>query len=477
MASVQAEEPTGDESRPTGDAAGQDDRPAGTSTPTPDTAKRHRADGSRAVGRGVGETRLRGLLWLLAKDTLRACMTHRVTGLAAEAAFFTLLSLPPLLLGLVGMLGYLDGLIGTGTIDGIRHNIITASRTMLSDTGVNQLVRPLLDSAFRRGRPDVISLGFLIALWSGSRAMNVFVDTITIMYGLDGRRGMVRTRLLAFLLYLVALVLGTVVLPLVVAGPDLVVRAVPQLADTVHVLYWPSVVLLSVIFLTTLYHLSVPVRTPWRDDMPGALVALPLWLLGSAALRLYLANAVEGPTVYGSLAAPVAVLLWLGVTALTVLIGAAVNAAVDRIWPYHATADARAEAERMEEAAARELISETRHRRRQAENVAARSRDTSEDRAGAESDEQASAQERSGSSAQEAAGDASPAQVPELPQPDPPPAERPERWAPTSPDTGQDSRVYARLLRDRRRRLRERLRKRGAERNRGHGPTGGPPRE
>ncbi len=36
------------------------------------------------------------------------------------------------------------------------------------------------------GRPDVISIGFLFALWSGSRAVNVFIDTITVMYGLDG---------------------------------------------------------------------------------------------------------------------------------------------------------------------------------------------------------------------------------------------------------------------------------------------------
>ena len=67
-----------------------------------------------------------------------------------------------------------------------------------------------------------LRIGFLIALWSGSRALNVFVDTITIMYGLEGHRGIVRTRLLSFVLYLVALVVGAVVLPLMVAGPDAV---------------------------------------------------------------------------------------------------------------------------------------------------------------------------------------------------------------------------------------------------------------
>ena len=70
-------------------------------------------------------------------------------------------------------------------------------------------------------RFDVISIGFVLALWSGSRALNVFVDTITIMYGLGGRRGIVRTRMLSFTLYVVGLVVGVVVLPLVLAGPRL----------------------------------------------------------------------------------------------------------------------------------------------------------------------------------------------------------------------------------------------------------------
>ena len=100
---------------------------------------------------------------------------------------------------------------------------------------------------------------------------------------------------------------------------------------------------LSVAFLTTLYHVSVPVRSRWGEDVPGALVALLMWLLGSFLLRIYLTHAVEGPTLYGSLAAPVAVLLWIGVSAFAVLVGAAVNASVDRVWPSAATEAARAE--------------------------------------------------------------------------------------------------------------------------------------
>jgi membrane protein len=317
----------------------------------------HRA---RALYRNVSK---RKLAWLLVKDTFNSCMEYRVTGLAAEAAFFVLLSLPPLLLGLVGAIGYLDFAIRANTVGHIRNNILTASATVLSNKGVNQLVRPLVDSVFRPGRADVISLGFIFALWSGSRAVNVFVDTITIMYGLEGRRGIIRTRLLAFLLYVIALIVGAIVLPLLVAGPEAVISLVPHSAGIVNALYWPVVLVLSVAFLTTLYHVSVPVRSRWIEDMPGALVALLMWVLGSFLLRIYLTHTVEGPTIYGSLAAPVAVLLWTGVSAFAVLVGAAVNAAIDRIWPSVATAAARAERERENERAAEEVVARAEARR------------------------------------------------------------------------------------------------------------------
>ncbi|MGK5546949.1 YihY/virulence factor BrkB family protein [Streptomyces sp. URMC 127] len=311
----------------------------------------HRA---RVLYRNVSKRRM---AWLLLKDTVNSCIEYRVTGLAAEAAFFTLLSLPPLLLGLLGLLGYLDAWTGTNTIGSIQENILKASATVLSDKGVNEIARPLLRDV-TKGRPDVISVGFAIALWSGSRAVNVFVDTITIMYGLEGKRGIVRTRLLAFLLYVVALLIGAVALPLMVAGPEAVEDVVPWSGDVVRFLYWPVVILLSIVFLTTLYHVSVPVRSPWQEDIPGALVALTMWVLGSFLLRIYLTHTVEGLTIYGSLAAPVAVLLWIGVSAFAVLVGAAVNAALDRVWPSVATAAARADVDRLRAAAAAQEAAE-----------------------------------------------------------------------------------------------------------------------
>ncbi|CAM5247905.1 membrane protein [Streptomyces sp. LaPpAH-199] len=300
------------------------------------------------------------MAWHLLKDTVNSCIEYRILGLAAEAAFFTLLSLPPLLLGLIGLLGYVDEWTTTTTVASIERNILSASHTVLSERGVNEFARPLLADVTTGARPDIISIGFAIALWSGSRAVNVFIDTITVMYGLDGHRGIVKTRLLAFLLYVVALLLGAVVLPLLVVGPDRVVEFVPWGTEVIAVLYWPLVILLTIAFLTTLYHVSVPVRSPWIEDVPGALVALAMWVLGSFLLRIYLTSTVEGPTIYGSLAAPIAVLLWIGISAFAVLVGAAVNAAIDRVWPSLATAAAREATERARAAQAAELVARSR---------------------------------------------------------------------------------------------------------------------
>nr|WTB34441.1 YihY/virulence factor BrkB family protein [Streptomyces sp. NBC_00830] len=333
---------------------------AANETPERPPGRLHRA---RVLYRNVSK---RQMVWQLLKDTVNSCMEYRILGLAAEAAFFTLLSLPPLLLGLIGLLGYVDEWTNTTTVASIEHNILNAAQTVLSQRGVNDFAKPLLADVTTGARPDVISIGFAIALWSGSRAVNVFIDTITVMYGLDGHRGIVKTRLLSFLLYIVALLLGAVVLPLLVVGPDRVVEFIPWGTEVISVFYWPLVILLSIAFLTTLYHVSVPVRSPWIEDVPGALVAFVMWVVGSFLLRIYLTSTVEGPTIYGSLAAPIAVLLWIGISAFAVLVGAAVNAAIDRVWPSLATAAARAANDRVRAVQAAELLA-----RAQAENAEA----------------------------------------------------------------------------------------------------------
>jgi membrane protein len=278
--------------------------------------------------------RLLGVTWRLITQTVGTCLRYRVTGLAAEAAFFAILSLPPLVFGLAGSIGFIASrYFELETIDEIKTQIAELAGRALTAESVTSVIVPTLDQVLDGGRPDVISIGFVLALWSGSRALNVFVDTITIMYGMGGKRGIIRTRALSFSLYCVALVIGVIVLPLVLAGPSAINELLPARLDFLNQLYWPVVTVLSAGFLNTLYHLSVPVRTPWVSDLPGSFVALSLWILGSFVLRWILQTTVGGTSIYGPLAAPIAVLMWLYLTAIAVLIGAALNAVVDRTWP------------------------------------------------------------------------------------------------------------------------------------------------
>lgn len=308
-----------------------------TSTGAPPRRPRPSA---RAPWRSIARARI-GLtwvretsLWALVRNTTLAGVNYRLTGLAGEAAFFALLSLPPFVLGLIGTLGHLSGLLGAGTVREIRAWVIAQATLLFREDTVDRVVRPLIDDVlYGGGRPSLISLGFLLALWSGSRALFVYVDLISIAYGLGEARGIIRTRLMSFGLYVAALLAGLAVVPVLVVGPALAADALPGHEPLVAVLYWPAVVIGSVLALTLLYHASVPVRVRWWRELPGAVLALIIWILCAAVLRAVLAAWFSPLSAYGSLAAPIAVLLWLYITALAVLIGATLNAELDRLWP------------------------------------------------------------------------------------------------------------------------------------------------
>jgi membrane protein len=285
---------------------------------------------------------LRETSWRIVVSTVGSSMRHRVTGLAAEAAFFTVLSVPPLIFALAGAIGYVTQSFSPDQVDHVTNAIIDLASRFLTDSAVHRVIQPTIDDVLEGGRFDVISVGFVLALWSGSRAMHVFVDTITIMHGLSGHRGIVKTRALSFSLYLLAIVTGVVALPLAVAGPRLIHRWLPNRADFLVSFYWPVVLVASIFFLATLYHVSIPVRTRWRVNLPGAAFALGVWLLGSFLLREFLTvTAADSRSIYGPLAAPIAVLLWLYILSLAVLVGAALNAAFDTVFAEERTARAR----------------------------------------------------------------------------------------------------------------------------------------
>ena len=269
----------------------------------------------------------------LTVETIRICLRYRVTGLASEAGFFALLSLPPLVLGLFGGVGYVGRWLGQDTVETVRLAIDDYASRFLTDDIISRTLAPTVDDVFKDGRFDLISVGFVLSLWSGSRALNVLVDTVSIMYGQSGIRGIVPTRALSFSLYVVALLGGVVTIPLVLIGPGLLGEFLPPAWGFLTLLYWPVVSLLVIAAFTSLYHVSTPLRSPWTRDIPGAVLTLLIWVVASFAVRGSIAASLGGTSIYGPLSAPIVLLIWLYMLAIAVLIGAALNAAIRNLWP------------------------------------------------------------------------------------------------------------------------------------------------
>ena len=262
----------------------------------------------------------------------------RILGLSAEAAFWQLLSLPGLFLALVATLGYVSRWLGGDTTARIENRIESTLGRAFSDQVVHQVVHPTLHEVLYQGRLDVISIGFILALWAGSSATATFVNTITIAYDMRDLRGAVRSRLLALGLFLGSVLVGVVVLPALVLGPKLLTDSFPRRArhdasQVISAAYYPTVIVLLLIGLTTLYHLAPPRRLPWHRGLPGSIVAMLIFLAGSAGLRTYIDFILDHNHAYGNLAAPIAALLFFFVLALGVLFGAEFNAAIERQWP------------------------------------------------------------------------------------------------------------------------------------------------
>lgn len=279
--------------------------------------------------------RRRKPFWVLIGRTLSKAWQDRILGLSAEAGFWQLLSLPPLLLAVFGTLGYAGDALGADVAVRIETSLVEALRQVLTSNTITESVQPTIEEVLRNGRPDVISVGFLISIWSGSTAMSTYVNTITIAYGERELRGAVRSRLLALRLYFAQVFTGVVLLPALVLGPTLIDRLLRSRLDAwvrhlITYTYWPIVVVLSLSILTSLYHLSVPNRRPWRRAVPGAVLAMLIWTVGCYGLRLYVVAVFDKAVVYGTLAAPVAVLLFFYITAFAVLLGAEFNATLDQ---------------------------------------------------------------------------------------------------------------------------------------------------
>lgn len=267
----------------------------------------------------------------IGQDMLREWHDDRVSGLAAEVAFFWVLALFPALLVVAAALGFLDALVGDELAQRAEDEVLGFLRTVLTDeaSGTVDAVRSL----FAEGSPGVLSIGAAAAVWAASRGFAAMINALDVAYDVDERRGYVRLRALALLLAAGSGVVVAVVLAMLVLGPLLgtghdVASALGlggAFATFWDWLRWPIVVVAVLSWAATVFHIAPNHHSPWRWDLPGAALAALVWALGSLGLRLYLGIAATGNEVLGSLGGTLIVMLWLYVLAIGLVLGGELN--------------------------------------------------------------------------------------------------------------------------------------------------------
>jgi len=274
--------------------------------------------------------------------TLTKAWDDSIFGMSAQAAFWQTLSLPPLLLGLLGSIGYVGTWFGPDTPKLVETKILTFGRSVFSQPVVDQIIAPTVTDILREGRGEIVSVGFVLSLWAGSSAISSFVDSIVTAHGQEADRHPVWQRLFALLLYAVGLLLAVFTLPLVAIGPGLLTRLLPEswrdsASTLVQAFYYPGVALLMLLSLTALYKLALPKPLPWHRLVGGAVLAGVVFVAASNLLRLYLRWVTSTGYSYGALAAPIAYLLFTFFLGLSIVLGAQFNATVQEFWPARAT--------------------------------------------------------------------------------------------------------------------------------------------
>lgn len=297
------------------------------------------ADGKRGAGHRLRDSAL--------GDALTVAYQTRIVGLASEASFWGIFALPWLFLALVAGISQLQRVVDVDALDDFRDEILDLASEVLTPQAIDDLLVPLLDSILEQGQAGLGLVGIVVAIWAGSRVVDALVDGMTIVYRREGLRSFVKTRVVSVAVY-VGGVLGLIVaIPVVIVGPTFLGQLVPGSESRVSsALLMVAQFLVALVLVVSLYHWSVPHRTAWRANIPGALIALGAWVVFSYLLRWYFQWLFREGSVYGVISAPIAVMLWVYVTCLSLLLGAAFNGAlaVRRGWytPVEDTGSVRA---------------------------------------------------------------------------------------------------------------------------------------
>lgn len=268
------------------------------------------------------------------KRTLAKSWDDSIFSESAQAGFWSVLSLPPLLLGMLGSLAFVAPLFGPETLGAIQAQLISTSNRFFSANIVTEIIEPTVTDIVQGARGEVVSLGFVISLWAGSSAISAFVDSVVEAHGQTPLRHPVRQRFFALGLYVVMLLIVIASAPLVALGPRKLAEFIPEgLQNILRFGYYPLLIAVVVLAVTVLYRVSLPDPLPTHRLIWGALLATAVFASTTAGLRIYLQYITATGYTYGALATPIAFLLFAFFMGFAVMIGAELNAAIQEEWP------------------------------------------------------------------------------------------------------------------------------------------------
>src|ERR1700757_2983524 len=270
----------------------------------------------------------------IVKRTLSKAWDDSIFSESAQAAFWQVLSLPPLLLGLLGSLAYIAPLFGPETLPMIEHRLISAANSFFSPSVVNEIIAPTITDVVRAARGEVVSIGFVISLWAGSSAISAFVDSVVEAHDQTELRHPVRQRLFALMLYVVMLLFLIVTAPLMVRGPRKLAEFTPDGLQAVLAYgYYPALLTGLIVTVVILYRVALPEPLPSHRLIFGAALASVVFVIATLGLRIYLRYITGTGYTYGALATPIAFLLFAFFAGFAVMLGAEFNAAIQEEWP------------------------------------------------------------------------------------------------------------------------------------------------
>lgn len=249
-------------------------------------------------------------------------------GLAAELSFHFFLSLFAMLLAMVAFASLFP--LGNLTDQMTRLLAPVAPAQVLS------LVSDQMVAISRRPDTGLLTVGVLMALWSASAAMAAIVDVLNHARGVLETRPWWRVKVVSLLLTVGLAVFALVAIALVVAGPqaaDALTRRFgfgALFAQTWKIVQWPVAFFLVAIGIELIYHFAPDKPCRWRWLTAGSVLATSLWLLGSLGFRAYVVRFKSFEGAYGTLGGVIVLLLWFYVFGLAIIIGAELDAEIER---------------------------------------------------------------------------------------------------------------------------------------------------